>query len=396
MKRLREFFPGLILVLCLLISLPAFSSGLDPKIKQYQEELKKKREQERRAEAEARRNDPNRRLRPYHTLDELYAEMDAVAKNYPKLVSVDVYGKSLEGRELKVVKISTGGADKPEILFSGNIHAQELTGAEFCLALIKKLASGYGKDCYITSLVDGADIYVIPSLNPDGNYKATKAQANYGFAGFIRKNQNKVDLNRNYPYPADAPSRLKDSAGSKYKWMTSYRGPEPLSEPETKALIAFIEKHHFIISMNYHTTGGMIMFPPGTFPDRTADDELFNQMAKEYQELQFDKYDIHPEIDLYPTIGALDDYIYYKYGILPITIEIGKRAETRALIPRNGTFSTIFWTYNVYYLDTEIANLMPGALNLIQWASKLKAHPELIKWKPSEQNWVGEPKAGLN
>ena len=68
-----------------------------------------------------------------------------------------------------------------------------------------------------------------------------------------------------------------------------------------------------------------------------------------------------------------------------------RMGRDKALIPRNGTASVIFWTYNVYYLDREIVNLMPGALNLIQWAVKLKQNPGLIKWKPAEENWTGEP-----
>ncbi len=392
MKRTAVMLLGLGLMISVLLGPAAASSArLDPALKKYQEEQKKKLRQEQRDEAAKRKADLNRRLRPYHTLDELYSELEEIAKKYPKLISLESYGKTLEGRDLKVVKISSGGTGKPEILFSGNIHAQELAGAEFCMALIRKLAEGYGPDCDITKLVNGADIYVIPSLNPDGNYKASRAQAQHGFTGFVRKNEHKVDLNRNYPYPADAPSRLNDSAGSKYQWMTSFRGPEPLSEPESKAMIALIEKHHFLISMNYHTTGGMIMFPPGTFPDKTADDELFRKMSEEYQNLQFDKYKVHSEFDLYPTIGSLDDYIYHRYGILPLTIEIGNRAEARALIPRSNTWSPIFWTYNVYYLDQENENLMPGALNLIEWAAKLKAHPELSKWKPEKPDWTGEP-----
>jgi len=367
------------------------NAKLDPEIKKYLKEVKKKEREQRKKERAERRKDKYRRLRPYHTLEELYAQMDELAKNYPELVSIEVYGKSVEGRELRAIKISSGGKNKPEILFSANIHAQELAGAEFCMALARKLVKGYGSDCYITRLVKNADVYIIPVLNPDGNYKASHTQAKYGITGFIRKNKNKVDLNRNFPYPPDAPDRLKDSAGSKHRWMMTYRGPKPLSEPETKSLIDFIEKHNFIISMNYHTTGGMIMYPPGTFPERTPDDELFEKMAKEYQALQFDKYKVHPEIDLYPTIGALDDYIYHHYGVLPLTIEIGKRPLRRALIPRNGTISPIFWSFNVYYLEREIANLMPGALNLIEWAIKLYKNPDMIKWKPPKQRWVGEP-----
>jgi len=396
MKRLTVILAAAIFFMVSLTLFSPASAKLDPAIKKYQKEQKKKAREERKQEREKRLSDENRRLRPYHTLEELYAEMDELAKSYPGLVKIETYGKSLEGRELRALKISSGAGDKAEILFSANIHAQELAGAEFCMALARKLVHGYGKDCQLTALLDQADVWVIPSLNPDGNFKAGSQQAKFGATGFVRKNKNRIDLNRNFPYPPDAPKRLNDSAGSDKVWMTSYRGKQPLSEPETRSLISFIEKHKFIISQNYHTTGGFIMYPPGTFPERTPDDALYEKIAKEYQSLMFDPYKVFPEIDLYPTIGAMDDYIYHRYGILGFTIEIGKRAGTRMLVSHNGTISPIFWTYNVYRLDTENANLMPGALNMIRWAIELKKHPELIKWKPEPANWQGEPQKPLS
>jgi len=396
MKKKTFIAAVLIFVLAALMTPSIASARLDPAIRKYEKEQKKKAHEEQRKEREKRLLDKNRRLRPYHTLEELYAEMDELAKNYPALVKLEVYGKSGEGRELRALKISSGPGDKAEILFSGNIHAQELAGAEFCMALIRKLVLGYGKDCQLTALLDQADVWVIPSLNPDGNFKASKRQAQIGATGFVRKNKNRIDLNRNFPYPADAPKRLNDSAGSDKVWMTCYRGKLPLSETETRDFIAFLEKHKFIISQNYHTTGGFIMYPPGTFPERTADDPLFEKIAKEYQSLMFDQYKVFPEIDLYPTIGAMDDYIYHRYGILGFAIEVGKRAGTRMLVSHNGTISPVFWTYNVYRLDTENANLMPGALNMVKWAIELKKHPELLKWKPEAPDWEGEPQRPIS
>jgi predicted deacylase len=391
MKKILTAAIGVCFVFAGIISPRSANAKLDREIRKYEKQVAKKQKEEEKAEAAKRRADPNRRLRPYHTTDELYAEMDQIAKDHPTLVKIEEYGKSVEGRPLRAMKIFSGPGDKAEILFSGNIHAQELAGAEFCMALVRKLVEGYGKDCQVSALLDGADVWVIPSLNPDGNFKASREEARQGATGFVRKNKHDIDLNRNFPYPKDAPARLNFSAGSDKKWMTSYRGKEPLSEPESKAIISFIEQHKFIVSQNYHTTGGFIMFPPGTFPARTADDALYEKIAKEYQSLQFDKYKVFPEIDLYPTIGSLDDYIYHRYGILAFTIEIGKRAATRMWIARDGTFSPIFWAYNVYYLDAEEANLMPGALNMIKWAIDLHKHPEMIKWKAEAPDWKSEP-----
>ncbi len=221
--------------------------------------------------------------------------------------------------------------------------------------------------------------------------KAIKMQAKYGVTTFIRKNVNSVDLNRNFPYPEEALDKVKDSAGSPRKSSMTYRGPEPFSEPEVRLLCDFIEQHNFLLSLNYHTTGGLLLYVPGTFPDPEPDTELMKQMAEAYQDEQFDKYTVQPAIDLYPTLGAMDDYLYHRYGMLSFTVEVGNKAMRRGLTLRNGTFSPIFWTYNVYYLEREKANNVPGALAMIEYAAEIHKQPDLIKWEPSDELWVGEP-----
>jgi hypothetical protein len=364
----------------------------DEDIVEYQKEEKKKRKEEERQERKERRADPHRRLRPYQTLDEIYDELVQLAEEHSDIMSISEYGESLEGRPLKVVRISVGVGDKPEILFSGNIHAQELAAGQVCMGIIRHLVRNYGQDCHITRLVESADIYVIPIMNPDNVDRCIRIQSRYGIVGFIRKNRNKVDLNRNFPYPKDAPDRLKDGAGSPKRYSQTHRGPEPFSEPETRWFDEFVAEHDFIISMNYHTSGGMIMYPPGTFPEEeVSDEELMRKMCLEYQELQFDKYDVHREFHLYPTLGSMNEYLYHHYGILAMIVEVGKHPEKRSLIPRNGTLSPIFWMYNVYYLRREIANNVPGAINLIDWAIRLDKDPSMIKWKRTGETWKGEP-----
>lgn len=213
MKKIWTLAIGVAFVLAAMVFPQPASAKLDKEIRKYEKQVAKKQKEEAKAEAEKRRADPNRRLRPYHTMDEIYAEMDQIAKDHPQLVRIEEYGKSVQGRPLRAMQISSGPGDKAEILFSGNIHAQELAGAEFCMALIRKLVDGYGKDCQATSLLDNANVWVIPSLNPDGNFKASREQAKEGETGFVRKNKDDVDLNRNFPFPKDAPARLNFSAG---------------------------------------------------------------------------------------------------------------------------------------------------------------------------------------
>lgn len=58
-----------------------------------------------------------------------------MADKYPALVKVESYGKSSEGRDMKVMIISTGGArNKPKVWIDGGIHG----GWEFSLKISKK------------------------------------------------------------------------------------------------------------------------------------------------------------------------------------------------------------------------------------------------------------------
>jgi len=381
--------------LCIGAAGPAFAARkLDPEIKKYLEEVKKQRKEEAREERKAEQADPNRKLRPYQTLEEIDQHLDQVLAEHPDLFTGGTYGRSVQGRDLRWIRLSTGPGDKPEILISGNIHAHELAGGQMVIALIDYFAEKYEVSLDAKKLADSADIYFIPVINPDNMDKAARMQSKWGITNFIRKNEGGVDLNRNFPYPPDAPDRLNDSAGSPKKRSQTHRGPEPFSEPETRAFVGFVDKHDFILSLNYHTHGGMILYAPGTYPDPEPDTDLMKDMAMAYQAEQFDKYAVYPGIDLYPTIGALDDYLYHHYGILSFTVEVAKGNESQAFECFNGTVSPIFWTYNVYDLEKEKANNVPGALAMMAYAVRLYGEPGAIKWKPPEEEWVGESAAG--
>jgi hypothetical protein len=121
------------------------------------------------------------------------------------------------------------------------------------------------------------------------------------------------------------------------------------------------------------------------------DYELLVEMGQSYQDRMFDKYRVHSEFALYPTIGSLDGYLDHRYGILCITMEVGKSGQTNPFIPHHGTFSPIFWMANVWELDREIANNLWGALHLTEWAIKIHENPEMYKWEPTDKLWHGEP-----
>ena len=62
---------------------------------------------------------------------------------------------------------------EPKFKYVANMHGDETVGREILISFIDLLCSSYGKTGTefgdrITKLIDKTDIYIIPSINPDG------------------------------------------------------------------------------------------------------------------------------------------------------------------------------------------------------------------------------------
>ncbi|MGE5341821.1 MAG: M14 family metallopeptidase [Candidatus Omnitrophota bacterium] len=110
----------------------------------------------------------------YYTTDMIVAALEKLHRAYPDLTTLDLVGKSEEGRAIYCLIVNnprTGKAlDKPGIYVDGNIHGNEIQAAEVALYLLDYLLGNYGKNKELTELVDKKSFYVIPTLNPDGRY----------------------------------------------------------------------------------------------------------------------------------------------------------------------------------------------------------------------------------
>ena len=108
-----------------------------------------------------------------HSFAEVVSYLQDITKTYPNIVKLHNIGKSYLGKDLWVMEItnhSIGEAlEKPGFWIDGNLHSSEVFGAEICLKTIETLVSQYGKDPFITNLVDTRTTYIMPKLNPDGS-----------------------------------------------------------------------------------------------------------------------------------------------------------------------------------------------------------------------------------
>ncbi|MEO8399175.1 MAG: M14 family zinc carboxypeptidase [Ignavibacteriaceae bacterium] len=100
-------------------------------------------------------------------------------------LKIEYFAKSIEGRDVPIVKISKGnfGEDdnKIKVLIFAQQHGNEPSGKEGALLLIKKFAEGE-----YDSLLTKIDFAIVPQMNPDGSEKNK------------RRNGNDADLNRDH------------------------------------------------------------------------------------------------------------------------------------------------------------------------------------------------------
>ena len=117
--------------------------------------------------------------------------------------SRELIGLSVQGREIWAYQVGDPNAEQVALVL-GQMHGEEPAGTVSADGLINDHRD-----------VHGIQLWVVPSMNPDGAALGR------------RPNANGVDLNRNWPvnYEQNEPGRY-------------YSGSGPVSEPETRAMAA--------------------------------------------------------------------------------------------------------------------------------------------------------------
>ncbi|XP_049631019.1 carboxypeptidase A2 isoform X2 [Suncus etruscus] len=246
---------------------------------------------------------------------QIYQEMDHIVATHPGLVSKVNIGYSFEKRPMNVLKFSTGGK-KPAIWLDAGIHAREWVTQATALWTANKIATDYGKDPFITSLLDQMDLFLLPVTNPDGYVFSHTSNRMW------RKTRSKVpgracvgvDPNRNWDAGFAGPG------ASDKPCSDSYHGPSANSEVEVKSIVDFIKSHgNFKAFITIHSYSQLLMFPYGykcTKSDRFDElNQVAQQAAKAVESLHGTKYRVGPICSvIYQASGGSIDWAY-DYGI---------------------------------------------------------------------------------
>ncbi|XP_012943223.1 carboxypeptidase D [Aplysia californica] len=278
----------------------------------------------------------------YHDYPAMKNALERLVAKYPSLAKLHEIGTSVQGRKLYAIQITdyvnTREIGEPRFKYVANMHGNEPVGRELTIGLAQYLLSRYGTDHRVTSLVDNTDIYLMPSMNPDGFEKAYEGDCN-GLVG--RANHNGVDLNRNFP--------------DQFSSSTS------LIQPETAAIINWLKTDpHFVLSANFHGGSLVANYPYDNSPygysqgfySKSPDDSAFRSLAYTYSkahatmslghQCQGDNFlnGITNGAHWYEVSGGMQDYNYLHSNCFEITVE-----QSCCKYPKASTLSS-YWRSN--------------------------------------------------
>lgn len=104
----------------------------------------------------------------YGQLVEIMKRIEAAHPNLVKMVSI---GKSYEGRDMWMLIVSNrknGNPDeKPAMYIDGNIHSNEIQGAEVSLYIAWYCTELYDTNPWLKQLLNEKTLYIVPTINPD-------------------------------------------------------------------------------------------------------------------------------------------------------------------------------------------------------------------------------------
>ncbi|MDF1666192.1 MAG: M14 family metallopeptidase, partial [Planctomycetota bacterium] len=169
-------------------------------------------------------------------------------KENPRLITRRSIGKSRQGRDLTVLRLSYSKDDSlPGIYLGSSIHGIEYSHQDLIIGidgLLKQCQTKQGRALLSTRVV-----WVQLMMNPDGVRNST------------RKNAAGVDLNRNFGYRWGENWKNKRERRAR-SWR--YPGSKEFSEPESIAVRDFLKSHASIsVYFDFHRSAHIIFAPFG-------------------------------------------------------------------------------------------------------------------------------------
>jgi len=284
-------------------------------------------------------------MRQYRDNAQLRSVLSSLSSSFPDLATTFSIGQSVLGQDLLGVRLTAGAGGqrkllKPMVRLIANMHGNEVTGREVLTHLATVLVKGMGRDPRITRIMETTEIHIVPTVNPDGWDRATEEECGGQDYASGRWNENKVDLNRDFP--------VIDKTGARIQLQTSDRNPKSLDnfwagrQPETVAIGQWALDSPWVVAANFHDGAVVTSYPWDYYTDPeqtsgehpTLDNDMFKGLAGVYAENHATmtngsaclKYSwLGPVTNgaaWYPKNGTLKDFTYQYTNCLELVIEL--------------------------------------------------------------------------
>ncbi|MAO20862.1 MAG: hypothetical protein CMJ35_03820 [Phycisphaerae bacterium] len=268
----------------------------------------------------------------YRTLDEITSYFQNIEAIRPDLAQIDTIGQSWEGRDMFSITISGPDTpenpvtDRPAVFIFSTVHAREWIAPMTTSYIASKLTQQYDLDPSVQALLDGLRVVIVPVGNPDGyvhtwtdyrGWRTTRHDFGDGVFG--------VDINRNWGY------EWGGSGSSGTPGTSTYRGTEPFSEPETRALrdVSLGLGDKLIAHIDYHSFSQLIMWPFGheeqaytPEPFVSVLEQIANEMRDTILDTSGTQYRPMQSFELYPAAGDSCDWHFGVLNKITYTIEL--------------------------------------------------------------------------
>ena len=274
-----------------------------------------------------------------YTYSEMVDDLALLAEKYPDKMTYSSIGSSLDGRNIYAVKLGNPNAEK-QILISAGIHGREYLTPMLVMKQLEFYLYNYDTAEYggvpLADIFEEYTFCVLPMCNPDGItltqfgvsairdsklrdkitavYKSDKSKGYVSdvFSKYItywKANARGVDINRNFN-----TSDWEDVFYVKQPSYQNYKGESPETEPETKALVSFVNSlSNPVLSLAIHSQGEVLYYNSGQ-KDLSASKRLAEIVS------ELNRYNIEDEVR---HDAAFDDWCILNKGIPSVTVEIG-------------------------------------------------------------------------
>jgi len=227
-------------------------------------------------------------MRSYLSNSKLQETLKSLSIFYPNLAQrYPLKYRSVLGEELMAMKITANSNRKrpilkPMVRLIANMHGNEVIGRELLVQLARVLVLGYEYDRRIKKIMDKVELHILPTMNPDGFNRAKEGECGGQNYQSGRWNENKVDLNRDFPAWYNLMHVHNKSGNYMNKLLKS-------KQPETKAVAKWMMDEPWLLGANLHDGAVVASYPWDHYVDErksgdhfTDDDDVYRDITDQY------------------------------------------------------------------------------------------------------------------